>query len=305
MTEVYSNGKLLLSGEYVVLGGVTGLAIPTKYGQSLSVTEARESKISWKSYDENGKIWFQCDVDLRRLKSEDAITFTSDIEIANTLLYIVTQAQILNSNFLSTGGGFNIETKLTFPRNWGLGTSSTLINNIAQWANVNAFELLKNTMGGSGYDIACAQNNSPILFTKKDEQVEIEKIDFNPPFSNSLFFVFLNKKQNSRNAIAHYRKAEFNKTALIMRLNDITLKMAYCTELRQFEMLMHEHEELLSKALQMETVKSKFFSDYKGALKSLGAWGGDFILATGNNKAPDYFKKKGFETVIPFGEIIL
>lgn len=305
MTEFYSNGKLLLSGEYAVLDGATGLAIPTKYGQSLSVSEAKEAKISWKSDDEKDKIWFQCDIDLQQLTSTNAITYTSDRDIANTLLSILTEAQKLNSSFLATDGGFNIETKLNFPRNWGLGTSSTLINNIAQWANVDAYELLKNTMGGSGYDIACAQNNSPILFAKNGIKVVVEKIDFNPPFSESLFFVFLNKKQNSRNAIAHYRKAEFNKTALIMQLNSITLKMTHCTDLRQFEMLIQEHEELLSNVLQMKTAKSKLFPDYKGAVKSLGAWGGDFILVTGNKKTPEYFIKKGYKTVIPFGEMIL
>ena len=34
--------------------------------------------------------------------------------------------------------GFKVTTKLDFPKNWGLGTSSTLINNIAQWAQVDA-----------------------------------------------------------------------------------------------------------------------------------------------------------------------
>lgn len=304
--KFYSNGKLLLSGEYAVLDGATGLAIPTKYGQYLNVTKAKEPKISWKSYDEKGKIWFQCDTDLPKLPSADAITFTSDAAIATTLLSILTEAKKLNSNFLDTNsGGFNIETKLTFPRNWGLGTSSTLINNVAQWANVNAYELLKNTMGGSGYDIASAQNNSPILFTKNDVKAQVEKIDFNPPFSGALFFVFLNKKQNSRKAIAHYQNAEFNKTALIMELNSITLKMAHCIELSQFERLMHQHEEILSKVLQTKTVKSKLFSDYKGAIKSLGAWGGDFVLVTGNKKSLNYFKKKGFETVISFEEMVL
>lgn len=33
----YSNGKLLLSGEYAVLDGALSLAVPTKYGQLLSV----------------------------------------------------------------------------------------------------------------------------------------------------------------------------------------------------------------------------------------------------------------------------
>lgn len=36
-SEYYSNGKLLLTGEYVVLEGFEGLALPTVFGQKLSV----------------------------------------------------------------------------------------------------------------------------------------------------------------------------------------------------------------------------------------------------------------------------
>ena len=32
------------------------------------------------------------------------------------------------------------------------------------------------------------------------------------------------------------------------------------------------------------------FNDFKGAIKSLGAWGGDFILATAKQDPTAYFK---------------
>ena len=38
----YSNGKLLLTGEYLVIDGAKALAIPTQKGQSLSVKETEE-----------------------------------------------------------------------------------------------------------------------------------------------------------------------------------------------------------------------------------------------------------------------
>ena len=41
----YSNGKLLITGEYVVLDGATALAIPTKYGQSLCVSKLAPVKL--------------------------------------------------------------------------------------------------------------------------------------------------------------------------------------------------------------------------------------------------------------------
>ena len=47
----YSNGKLLLTGEYLVIDGAKAIAIPTKKGQSLSVKETEEgSQLIWKSW---------------------------------------------------------------------------------------------------------------------------------------------------------------------------------------------------------------------------------------------------------------
>ena len=40
-------------------------------------------------------------------------------------------------------------------------------------------------------------------------------------------------------------------------------------------------------------------------LKSLGAWGGDFILAASETDPTPYFKSKGFDTVIPYDDMIL
>ena len=49
----YSNGKLLLTGEYVVLDGANALAVPTKYGQNLVVEIINKPYIIWKSFNEN------------------------------------------------------------------------------------------------------------------------------------------------------------------------------------------------------------------------------------------------------------
>jgi hypothetical protein len=40
-------------------------------------------------------------------------------------------------------------------------------------------------------------------------------------------------------------------------------------------------------------------------IKSLGAWGGDFVLATGDDKTISYFKSKGYNTVIPYSKMAL
>ena len=51
MTEFKSNGKILLTSEYVVLDGVDCIALPTKFGQTLSVIENNSKCINWTSYD--------------------------------------------------------------------------------------------------------------------------------------------------------------------------------------------------------------------------------------------------------------
>ena len=46
------------------------------------------------------------------------------------------------------------------------------------------------------------------------------------------------------------------------------------------------------------------FPDYKGSIKSLGAWGGDFILATGDKEDRNYFINKGLRSIIEFKDMI-
>jgi len=309
MKNYYSNGKLLLTGEYLVLDGAKSLAIPTKYGQDLVVQKIKESSLIWESYDTLNNCWFTAEFRLPdvRITSE---TFDSDSDdsketIAKTLQKILLEAKRMNSDFLNSDSGFLVKTNLTFSRDWGLGTSSTLINNIAQWAKVDAFELLQNSFGGSGYDIACAQNNSPIIYQLKGTVSQVEEVKFNPNFANQLYFVHLNVKQDSKKGIRRYKELKGELKQEIKRVSKIADEMIICNTITEFEKLIIEHEQIISKIIQNKPVKEILFSDYFGEVKSLGAWGGDFILVTGNENTPSYFKQKGFETVIPFNEMIL
>lgn len=297
----YSNGKLLLSGEYAILDGALGLAIPTSYGQSLHVTPTTTGLLEWTSFDENNTIWFTAQFDLADLK----VISTSDEATSQTLTTLLLEANAQNPLLLTDSDGLQIETHLTFPKSWGLGTSSTLINNLAQWARVDAYQLLWNAFGGSGYDIACAQYNSPITYQLKNGVPQVEKIDFDPYFKDSLYFVHLNEKQSSKEAIANYRKQQSNPSELVKIISNITKKMIAAPTLAGFEALMEEHEALLSKVLKLKPVKQRLFPDYFGMVKSLGAWGGDFVLATGDEKSLSYFKAKGYETVVPYSKMIL
>ncbi|RMB56774.1 GHMP kinase [Dokdonia sinensis] len=304
MTKTYySHGKLLLTSEYLVLDGANALAIPTKLGQKMTVADTDKLGIRWKSVPSNGSVWFEYHFDLETLNSKN---FKSENPVVQTLGNILIAVQNQDGSFFGKANGASIVSTLEFPRNWGLGSSSTLIANIAQWASVDAYRLLEDTFGGSGYDIACATAKRPIIFKKENEKVHIEESTFNPPFKDELFFVHLNQKQNSRESINHYRttpKADLKKE--VAYFSELTQKIIHCENISIFKALITEHEERLSRIIKTPTVKSKLFSKYQGAIKSLGGWGGDFIMVTGQKKDMRYFEEKGFHTILSYEEMIL
>ncbi|WP_334056957.1 GYDIA family GHMP kinase [Polaribacter sp. P097] len=305
----YSNGKLLLTGEYLVLDGAKSLALPTKFGQNLSVEKIKEPNLIWASFTNTGNCWFEAVFDLPKLRLVNC-TFNSDKEgsaefIAETLLDILAEAKRLNPDFLDVDHGFVVKTELNFPRNWGLGSSSTLINSIASWAKVDAFQLLWNSFKGSGYDIACAQNDTPIYYQIKEQKPLVDSVVFKPEFKDNLYFVYLNQKQDSKEGIAKFRESNIDYSAQINRISEISETFPKVNSLHEFDTLLVEHEQIISSIIKLQPVKEKLFPDYFGEIKSLGAWGGDFVLATGNQETPKYFKNKGFETILTYSEMIL
>jgi mevalonate kinase len=299
----YSNGKLLITGEYLVLDGAKAFALPTKFGQNLIIEKGNNELINWKSYDADGSIWFEETIPFSEIISKKNPETES---VKSTLISILHEAFLLNPDFITLSEGYTITTQLTFPKSWGLGTSSTLINNIAQWLQIDAFTLLKNSFGGSGYDIACAQNNSPIVYHLELEKPVVEKVLFSPVFTENLYFVYLNKKQNSKTAIASYKNNKKNNLAQTIALNDkITLDVLNANSLQSFTAAIETHEAEMSNTLKMQTVKESVFADFDGSIKSLGAWGGDFVMAISKENPSAYFASKGYKTVIPYAEMIL
>ena len=298
MEKFYSHGKLLITAEYAVLDGAKALALPTKFGQSLEVKPIESPEIRWKSFDHNGKLWFKTTLQLPSFEANVAN------ETAKRLSECFLAIAKLQPGCFVAHNGFEMHSRLEFPQNWGLGSSSTLINNLAQWAKVDAYKLLAATFGGSGYDIACAQHPYPITFQKNlNSSPKVEKAVFNPPFKDQLFFVHQNQKQNSRDAIAHYNTLKTTQSLDFSELNALTDGLLVATTLEEFELLMSKHETIVGNLIQHPPIKASHFSGYNGAIKSLGAWGGDFFLATGNNL--QYFKDKGYTTIISFGEMVL
>jgi mevalonate kinase len=304
--EFYSNGKLLITAEYLVLDGAKSLALPTKFGQSLSLEITNKPAIiSWQSFDANGDCWFETEINFQSI-----IDFPNESKaesIENTLLRILIEAFKLNPKFLENATiGYHITTKLTFPRNWGLGTSSTLINNIAQWVEVDSFELLNKSFGGSGYDIACAQNNTAITYELQNEMPIVKPIEFQPKFKDCIYFVYLNKKQNSKTAIENYRSKKLHLQSEILEISGITESVIKGDlSLEYFQNKLIRHEVILSHILETPTIQQTYFNDFNGVIKSLGAWGGDFVMIISENNPKSYFKAKGYETILTYNEMIL
>ena len=301
--KFYSNGKLLITGEYLVLDGAKAFALPTKMGQDLSVVETDTIDfISWKSFDFDNEVWFESFFKISQIISQEIQD--EEESVAKVLKKILYEAHLLNPKIL-INKGFSVETNLTFPRFWGLGTSSTLINNVAQWFNINAFELLKNSFGGSGYDIACAQNNFPITYQLINGKPTVEKVNFNCNFKENIYFLYLNQKQDSKAAIATYYSKQQDIQPARNEITKITNSLTEANSQTEFELLLVKHENLLSTVLEIETVKERFFADFKGTIKSLGAWGGDFVMVVCDSNPKEYFERKGFTTLLHFNEMIL
>ncbi len=300
MTQrIHSHGKLLLTGEYVVLDGALSLAIPTQKGQSLDIVEIDEPKIHWQSFLHDKSLWINRELDLSLNE-----VFTKEDLVVERIQQILIEIQKLNPSLFKKGIQFKNE--LEFDRSWGLGSSSTLIYNLAQWAQIDPYVLLSNTFGGSGYDIACAQADGPITYQLKKSKPQVAKATFNPSFSEELFFVHLNKKQNSRESIQHYRNANpKNLDTAIGEISAITKACIGCKEIGHFEELLTAHENIISGLIKTPTIKKQMFPCYSRSIKRLGGWGVDFILAVGSVKEQEYFRKKGFTTIIPYAEMAL
>lgn len=299
----YGRGKLLLSAEYLVLHGAKALALPTRMGQHMKVKEAPGSEIIWKSYDHKGEVWFEAKLDLMGF---DVIK-TTDEDTARVLRKVLRAACRDNGDFLSQWKKYHVETRLEFPLEWGLGSSSTLVYLIAEWAEANPFLVLFDAFEGSGYDVACAGADGPIFYELGEESLHYESCDFNPPFADKLYFVHMGQKADSRKAVRDYLKGKKPAKALIERVSEITEALEKAKDLGAFEKLLTEHNEIIAGILGADAPSNGLLSDYWGVVKPLGAWGGDFIMATsdkGEKETRAYFNEKGLDVLYPFKEMI-
>ncbi|MBW1618952.1 GYDIA family GHMP kinase [Empedobacter falsenii] len=300
MKTYRSNGKLFLIGEYIVIDGAKAFALPTKYGQCLFVENSSEIEnlITWKAIKFDNSIWFETEI---RLNDLEIISSTND-KLSQSLQNVLKQAKILNPDFFDSNNSYQCLTKLEYPQEWGLGSSSTLIDLISQWIEINPFELNQLTFNTSGYDIACAHHHQPILFS--NNPIEVEDLELNWNFKDQLYFVYLNQKQDTQAVVGNHYKNKSKDWKMIQDLSDLVVKATKVESLTDLECILDEYQARLGDFMQIPQVKELYFPDYLGTVKSLGAWGGDFVLVTYREGMNDYFKEKGYEIIIPFSEMI-
>ena len=82
------------------------------------------------------------------------------------------------------------------------------------------------------------------------------------------------------------------------------LEQILCKDQSEFNSLIREHENIISKLISKDKIKDKLFDDFNGEIKSLGAWGGDFALVIGDVNSAEYFKNKGYKTIISFNSML-
>jgi len=296
---------LLLTGEYFVLDGALALALPLRFGQELVVHSGQAAdRFSWQSYDVEGKSWFRGTFS----SGDGSIIDASDQSAAQWLEKLFAAIEQERPGFLQKQNIEKIITHLDFPRAWGLGSSSTLVAALAQWSQTDPFVLLGKSFGGSGYDLACATASSPILFQRQQGQPHWVQLPYQPAFDHQLYFIYLGKKQDSREGIKRYRALGGAPQEALNEINELSLRFLKARTLSEAHNIIDQHENRVSKTIQLPKVKDHLFPDFPGSIKSLGAWGGDFVMAATDMAAEEvkaYFKERGFEVCLGWQEVSL
>lgn len=301
--QFYSHGKLLITGEYLVMYGAQSLAIPVKFGQHFHIKAGEHGILKWEAFIQN-KPWFSASFRLPQVELID----TTDSGKSEYLGKVLFAAKLLNPGFLNNNNGYTITTQLEYPQEWGLGSSSTFISNLAWWAGVDPFKLNQRVTSGSGYDIACARSEYPIIYHLEKGAPVWEPVAFSPSYIQNLFLLYLGQKQNTAGSVSDFRGQYCFNNSDIDFINELTQQLVMSRKLDTTIHILKEHENYMGKILKMEPIKQKYFHDFDGEIKSLGAWGGDFALVASNLSLEEvkiYFRSHGFLTLLKFEELML
>jgi hypothetical protein len=283
MRSYFTHGKVMLAGEYAVLAGVEALALPVKQGQWMHVWETEStdesSKLIWQAKDQNEAVWFECRLDMNNLQLPESIELT---EVAEVLVLLLKEIQSKQPQ-LFLNKTLRIETQCEFDRSYGLGTSSTLINNLSLWSGIDAFQLQQIAFGGSGYDVAVGRMGRPVVYWMAHEQPNWSPWQLSRELTGRWYLVFPGNKQNSRHSLKDKTSAiaGIKKDAvLLQQLNAIVQAIKNPRSLPLLEAMLEMWQALLSQRLELpRAYDSLGITPVQGGLcKWLGAWGGDVLL---------------------------
>ena len=84
-------------------------------------------------------------------------------------------------------------------------------------------------------------------------------VDFNPSFKENLYFVYLGTKKDSGQAVKDYRERGSASKDTINIINALTKAMAVADDLCEFEKLLIEHEDVVSRYMGLKPIKKTTF----------------------------------------------
>lgn len=300
-----SPGKLLITGEYLVLHGAEALSLPVSFGQSLRIKPVQGlPALLWKTIVVN-KIWFEASLSIPELN----IINTSNTSIALNLRTLLLNTRHFNPDFLTKNERLEAISELDYDISWGLGSSSSLTVNISRWAGINPFDLHFKTFDGSGFDVASCLAAKPIVYRLKNKLPEYNELNFKPPFMDKIWFVYLELKKNTSSAIKTFKKSRKNiLNNDIEKISNITRNIIKSNDLKMFISYLQEHDSIIARLTGFLPLSEKEFGNFNGYAKYLGAWGGDFAMIVSTDPSEyisTWLMKRGFKTCFHFGEIIM
>ncbi|WP_421753980.1 GYDIA family GHMP kinase [Croceimicrobium sp.] len=284
MKHFFAPGKLLLSAEYSVLEGAKAIAVPTIKGQHLEIFPQAEKTMLYKALDEKAEPWL--DFQLGQAQSEEEM---------------LVQNIILDACGSQVPEFCKVQSRLDFPRAWGLGSSSTFISLMAQWLETDVWSLFFKHLKGSGYDVAVAEAGHVIeyqLFDKKPHWQEVQI----PEFFKNTFLLYLGKKQNSAREVDRYLKKD-RSASLVQKISNLSDELLQLSDIAALANWMEVHEAYTAELIGRKPLPLQILPKYKGQAKSLGAWGGDFLWLSEAPEAEE-LKAAGLNQVFKFSELV-
>lgn len=284
MQSFYAPGKVLLNGEYTVLVGFEGMALPAKCGQWLdtwvfNTPNGKVDTLYYQALDENELPWFQLEVSLDEMLPSSEIS-ADDKPVAEVFLKLL---NLVADSFFESGKSIRLVTRLEFNRNSGLGSSSTFVALMSQFFGLNPQEVQAQLFGGSGYDVAIAQVQKPLIFWKNEQGAHFRPWKLSSSLTQQWNIVFWGEKVNSRTSSANVKNTLeqlSQDTAYKMQLEKILSLTRDAQDIPTLETSLEMMQMFLSQLLEMDTPYQTLGIKpvSQGLCKWLGAWGGDMLL---------------------------